>query len=109
MLLVITWSVLGFFVDMAPEWRMEAFPRWHGTLLFITCVLQLLVGCFIDRRYDDGILRYFVDTVWYPVAFWILNLITTVVGFPAVAFQRTRARARWTSPDRGVQQQGNSP
>lgn len=109
MLLVITWSVLGFFVDMAPEWRMEAFPRWHGTLLFITCVLQLLVGCCIDRRYDDGILRYFVDTVWYPVAFWILNLITTVVGFPAVAFQRTRARARWTSPDRGVQQQGNSP
>ncbi|CAJ0809842.1 poly-beta-1,6-N-acetyl-D-glucosamine synthase [Ralstonia flaminis] len=109
MLIVISWSVLGFFVDMPPEWRMEAFPRWHGTLLFITCVLQLLVGCFIDRRYDDGILRYFIDTVWYPVAFWILNLITTVVGFPAVAFQRTRARARWTSPDRGVQQQGNSP
>ncbi len=109
MLFVITWSVAGFFIDMPPEWRMEAFPRWHGTLLFITCVLQLLIGCFIDRRYDDGILRYFIDTVWYPVAFWILNLITTVVGFPAVAFQRTRARARWTSPDRGVQQQGNSP
>lgn len=109
MLIVISWSVLGFFIDMPPEWRMEAFPRWHGTLLFITCVLQLLIGCFIDRRYDDGILGYFVDTVWYPVAFWILNLITTVVGFPAVAFQRTRARARWTSPDRGVQQQGNSP
>ncbi|CAJ0786153.1 Poly-beta-1,6-N-acetyl-D-glucosamine synthase [Ralstonia condita] len=109
MLLVITWSVLGLFVDMPPEWRMEAFPRWHGTLLFITCVLQLLIGCFIDRRYDDGILRYFIDTVWYPVAFWILNLVTTVIGFPAVAFQRQRARARWTSPDRGIQQQGNSP
>ncbi|MBB6593607.1 poly-beta-1,6 N-acetyl-D-glucosamine synthase [Ralstonia solanacearum] len=108
MLFVIAWSVLGFFVDMPPAWRFEAFPRWHGTLLFMTCVLQLLVGCYIDRRYDDGILRYFIDTVWYPVAFWILNLITTVVGFPAVAFQRERVRARWTSPDRGIQQ-GDSP
>ncbi|SFP13532.1 poly-beta-1,6-N-acetyl-D-glucosamine synthase [Ralstonia sp. NFACC01] len=110
MLIVITWSMVSFFVELPPEWRMEALPRWHGTLLFITCVLQLLIGCFIDRRYDDNILRYFIDTVWYPVAFWILNLVTTVVGFPAVAFQRTRARARWTSPDRGIQQQqGNSP
>jgi biofilm PGA synthesis N-glycosyltransferase PgaC len=39
--------------------------------------------------------------VWYPLAFWLINIAATVVAFPR-ALGRRSARARWVSPDRGV-------
>jgi len=102
MLGLICIALAGLVIDLPPNWRYDLFPRWHGTLLFLTCLTQLLVGCAIDRQYDYRMLRYFTDTVWYPVAFWALGMITTVIGLPQVLFRRARARARWVSPDRGI-------
>ena len=95
-------GIVGLVVDLAPGWRYDLMPQWHGTLLFLTCLIQLLVGCVIDSKYDYRILRYFTDTVWYPVAFWTLGMITTVIAFPQMLFRHAGARARWVSPDRGI-------
>ncbi len=95
-------ALIGLVVTLPEGWRYDIVPRWHGTLLFLTCLAQLLVGVLIDRRYDYRIFRYFTDTVWYPVAFWVLGMITTVIALPQVLLGRTPGRARWVSPDRGV-------
>ena len=79
-----------------------AWPEWHGMLLGITCMLQMGVSLWIDRHYDRDILRYLVWTIWYPLAFWMINMFTTVVALPATILRRKGKRARWTSPDRGV-------
>ena len=77
-------------------------PEWSGLLLIFTCFLQLMIGLLIDYRYDCYLLRYFLWTIWYPLAFWMINLITTVVAVPSVLLRRRGARAVWVSPDRGV-------
>jgi biofilm PGA synthesis N-glycosyltransferase PgaC len=77
-------------------------PHGKSLMLFATCCLQILIGCLLDRTYDSGLLRYFLDTIWFPVAFWIINLIASVMALPRVLLKRQRARARWVSPDRGI-------
>jgi biofilm PGA synthesis N-glycosyltransferase PgaC len=49
------------------------------------------------------LLLYLMDTVWYPLAFWLINMVTTVIALPAVALRQRGKRAVWTSPDRGIQ------
>jgi biofilm PGA synthesis N-glycosyltransferase PgaC len=90
------------------EWRFAIVPRGAGVFLFGTCCLQILVGCMIDRRYDTNLLRYFLDTVWYPIAFWAISMIAAVIGLPGVISQRRRSRARWVSPDRGIRTGGSA-
>ncbi|SFP85442.1 biofilm PGA synthesis N-glycosyltransferase PgaC [Variovorax sp. OK605] len=88
---------------LPPEWQYVGFwPEWHGMLLGITCMLQMFVSLWIDRHYDRNILRYLVWTIWYPLAFWMINMFTTVVALPVTLLRRKGKRARWTSPDRGV-------
>ncbi|MGZ0003623.1 poly-beta-1,6-N-acetyl-D-glucosamine synthase [Burkholderia gladioli] len=88
---------------LPPDWHVSLLPGWHGMLLVATCVLQIFVGCLIDRRHDDKLLLYMADAVWYPLAFWFINMVTTVVALPAIALGRRGKRAIWTSPDRGIQ------
>src|SRR5690606_5525211 len=102
MLGIVVVSVAGLIIEMPTLWRFDIVPGWHGTLLFLTCLTQLLVGCLIDHKYDYRIFRYFTDTVWYPVAFWLLGMATTVVALPGVLLRTTHKRARWVSPDRGI-------
>lgn len=96
-------ALVGIFYPLPPDWHVSAVPHWHGMLLVATCAIQLIVGCMIDRRYDEKLLFYFLDTVWYPVAFWLISMITTVIALPAVIFRSRGKRAVWVSPDRGFQ------
>ena len=42
----------------------------------------MLVSLWIDRYYDRHLLRYFLWTVWYPLAFWMISMVTTVIALP---------------------------
>ncbi len=86
----VDWDTVGFW------------PQWHGVLLGITCMLQMAVSLWIDRHYDRQIMRYLLWTIWYPFAFWTINMITTVLALPIVLVRRAGERAVWRSPDRGV-------
>lgn len=87
---------------MPPGWQVGFFPEWRGTLLGITCMTQMLVSLWIDRYYDRHLLRYFLWTVWYPLAFWMISMVTTVIALPRALLRRTGKRAIWRSPDRGI-------
>ncbi len=78
-------------------------PGWTGVILGLTCLLQALVSLSIDSRYESGLVRYFFWMVWYPIAYWIINVVATVVGFPRALLKKRGERAVWTSPDRGIQ------
>ncbi|MDR3097090.1 MAG: poly-beta-1,6 N-acetyl-D-glucosamine synthase [Paraburkholderia sp.] len=103
MAFILLLAFLNAVYKLPPDWHVSLLPHWHGMLLVATCVLQIIVGCVIDRRYDEKLLLYVMDTVWYPLAFWLINMVTTVVALPIIAFGRRGKRAVWTSPDRGIQ------
>lgn len=75
---------------------------FSGVILAVACVAQMTVSLFIERRYERGLLRVLPWIVWYPAAFWLLSFLCTLVSYPLVLLRRTRQRARWTSPDRGI-------
>lgn len=104
MLLVVLWAI-GNFITLPEPWRVEELlPQWTGLAIGVTCLLQFAVGMFLDRRYERPEGRSFYWMIWYPTAFWFINLFTSVAALPAllVRYLKKDIRARWVSPDRGI-------
>jgi poly-beta-1,6-N-acetyl-D-glucosamine synthase len=78
-------------------------PRWTGVVLAMTSLLQFSVGLYLDGHYEKGIFRNLYWAIWYPMVYWTLASITTVVAIPQVLLRRSHERhARWQSPERGA-------
>ena len=102
-LTIVLWA-LGKFIVLPPTLRIESLtPEWTGVILGLTCLLQSGVSLVLDSRYEKGLVRYFFWMVWYPLAYWIINVVATVQGFPKALLKKTGERAVWISPDRGIQ------
>ena len=103
MLAILILGLLGTFVYLPPWMRIPGpLPTWCGAILGTTCIFQFLVSVIIDRRYEDGVGRQFFWIIWYPVAYWIIGMLTTVVAVPKARLKRRGTRAVWESPDRGI-------
>jgi biofilm PGA synthesis N-glycosyltransferase PgaC len=104
MLVTIIIFILHFFISLPNYLNVETLiPQWTGVLIAITSMTQIAVAMWIDARYDYKIWRNYLFTIWYPIAFWILCMATTVVAFPRALFRSSGKRGRWISPDRGLQ------
>ena len=95
---------LGFVLPLSPEWQVTSIlPQMYGLLLGITCLVQFFLSLWMDRRYDQGrLLRNYFWVIWYPLLYWILSMLTTVVAVVKTVFKSSKKRARWESPDRGL-------
>ncbi|HUG58052.1 MAG TPA: poly-beta-1,6-N-acetyl-D-glucosamine synthase, partial [Candidimonas sp.] len=79
-------------------------PSFTGMVLAMVCLMQFVVSILIDRRYEPNLHRSLYWIIWYPFAYWIINLFTTLFSFPKVMLRIRRQRARWSSPDRGIKE-----
>lgn len=77
-------------------------PGWGGIVLGVLCLLQFAISLRFDSRYEPASGRHYYWMIWYPLAYWLLNTLTSIVAFPKALFKRRGQRARWVSPDRGV-------
>lgn len=103
MLISIVLWILGLFLDLPPPYRVDNFlAGWNGIVVGTTCLLQVGISLALDSRYDTGFIRHFFWMIWYPLAYWMLNLATTIVSVPRAIFRNSQKRAKWTSPDRGI-------
>lgn len=106
MLAIIALYLIGLVTPLPEGWHINTlFPQWNGVVLGITALVQFGVSLLIDRRYEPKkqFFRNYFWIIWYPLAFWFLIMLTTVVAVPKTLFKRRGQRARWVSPDRGVQ------
>jgi biofilm PGA synthesis N-glycosyltransferase PgaC len=102
MVIAVLWLV-GFVIELPPDYRVPTFlSGWNGVMVGTTCLLQIGISLALDARYDKGSLKSFYWMIWYPLAYWILNMITTIVAVPRALLRDTKKRARWISPDRGI-------
>ncbi len=114
-LVSIIWSYLmaGMLVVALMELLSEREPLvasslmagWSGMLLSITCLTQFGVSLAIDSRFErrhGGVSRYYYWMIWYPLIYWLNNVITTVVGFLKAVSKERGQRAVWVTLDRGI-------
>jgi biofilm PGA synthesis N-glycosyltransferase PgaC len=77
-------------------------PNWWGMLIGTMCLLQLMTGVLLDRRYDKRISVYYFIAVFYPLMYWILMAVITAVSTPGAVLD-TRGRrgpVRWKPVER---------
>ncbi len=70
-------------------------PNLWGMTIGTMCVLQLVVGAWIDRRYDPSIVRMVPYAVWYPIVYWMLLAVAAVVSLPWLFRRPQRRPVRW--------------
>ncbi len=100
--IVLLW-LLGLFIALPEPLVIESIlPGWSGVVLGFTCLLQFAVSLIIDSRYERNIGKYYYWMIWYPMVYWIVNVLTVLAGLPKAVLKRRGARATWVSPDRGI-------
>ena len=102
LVIILLWAV-GKFIPMPPSLYIDTLlPQWHGVILALVCLLQFASSLIIDRRYETHIGRNYFWVIWYPMAYWLISLFTTLVALPKTLLRRRGKRATWVSPDRGI-------
>jgi biofilm PGA synthesis N-glycosyltransferase PgaC len=77
-------------------------PQWTGVILGTTCLIQFIVGLYLDSHYEKGIMRNLYWAIWYPAVYWMISSFATVVAIPKALYYRGKVRyATWKSPERG--------
>ena len=101
------WLTGQFFSLPSPFNAATILPGWSGLMLGTTCLLQFAVSLIIDSRYESRLGRTYYWIVWYPMVYWIIQVMTSVTALPRAIFRRRDRRAIWVSPDRGLRESGN--
>ncbi|MCL5425710.1 poly-beta-1,6-N-acetyl-D-glucosamine synthase [Halomonas sp. NPDC076908] len=100
--LLLAWLASQFLTPMA--WPITArVLSYFGSILIAISFIQFTVSFYIDSRYDKEIFRCVYWSIWYPFAYWIINMTTVVIAFPRAIMRKKGKQATWTSPDRGEQ------
>ncbi len=77
-------------------------PDAVGAMLGVTCAIQFAVGAYIDHRFEPRGTRTYYWMIWYPLAYFFINFLTSVVAFPKALLRERGKLAVWESPDRGL-------
>ena len=103
MLAVALLWLVGLLVELPPEYRVENFlSGWNGVMVGTTCLMQVAISLWLDSRYSPDSVRSFFWMIWYPLAYWMFSMVTTIVALPRALLRRNKERATWISPDRGI-------
>jgi len=76
-------------------------PNWWGMLIGTMCLAQLMTGVLLDRRYDRRIPVYYFTAIYYPLLYWMMMAVVTVIATPgAILRAAADGPVRW-KPVRG--------
>ncbi|MCA1060844.1 poly-beta-1,6 N-acetyl-D-glucosamine synthase [Rossellomorea aquimaris] len=103
--LSILWSISWMFYlmylvffDFSPSMLL------YGAYIAFISLIQLTVAIFIDRQYEDNLVKYIWWAGWYPMVYWMISVLALIPAIPkAVKILTTNKTeyATWDSPDRG--------
>jgi biofilm PGA synthesis N-glycosyltransferase PgaC len=68
-------------------------PNFWGMMIATTCIAQLLIGAWMDRRYDPKIMASIPASVLYPVIYWMMMAVITFT-YTLPALVRTPPRVQ---------------
>ena len=92
---------LASFLVGYPPVGVSPIPNFWGMLVATMCLLQLGTGVVLDNAYDRDLKRVFHVTVFYPLIYWILMAVITVVTAPlGLGVNRQKRRVTLWKPVR---------
>lgn len=98
--------LIGLIIPLPEGLHVETlFPGWTGVVIAVTCLIQIVIGMWLDRNYDKRFYRHFFVAIWYPFVFWFFGMLTSFWSVPKAIFRQKGKRAVWVSPDRGIASQ----
>ena len=103
MLWTIIMFALGLVIPLPESLTVRTLlPGWTGLLIATTSMFQTAIAMLLDSRYDDRLWGNYFYMIWYPFAYWLINMATAVVAFPRALLRNKEQRGLWVSPDRGL-------
>lgn len=80
-----------------PPIGVSPMPNYWGMIIGTMCLIQLSTGVILDTRYDKDLPKHLIISVLYPLIYWILMAIVTIVSTPKGLFrpQGERLPVRW--------------
>ncbi len=100
--LFLLWLLMQIVPQMAGAASLSMVPGSASLFLGVTCLIQFAVSFYIDGRYEKGLGRLYYWMLWYPLVYWLINMLTLAVAVPKALLTSRGPRATWVSPDRGV-------
>jgi biofilm PGA synthesis N-glycosyltransferase PgaC len=101
-LIFVIW-VLGKIFDLpAPYGTADIPPGWSGIILGTICLLQFAISIAVDSRYERRLGKVYYWLIWYPMIYWIIQVVTSVFAVPRALLGKKGTRGVWTSSDRGI-------
>ncbi|MEJ2108204.1 MAG: poly-beta-1,6-N-acetyl-D-glucosamine synthase [Acidiferrobacteraceae bacterium] len=78
-------------------------PGWTGVILGVVCLVQFMLGLYLDSHYERrGLLRFVFWAIWYPAIYWLINALTTLAAaIHGLGHSRRPRTGTWRSPGRG--------
>lgn len=70
-------------------------PNFWGMAIATTCIAQLVIGAWVDRRYDPDIMSSALDAVFYPIVYWMMMAIISFIYTLPALFLKPPKVQRW--------------
>ena len=98
---VLTAIWLASYLVGYPPVGVSPIPNFWGMLVATMCLLQLATGVLLDNAYDRDLKKYFFVAVFYPLVYWILMAVITVITAPkGLTVNRQKRRVTLWKPVR---------
>ena len=91
---MIAFWALSYAIGLAPLGA-NPLPNFWGMVIATVALVQLAVGLWLDRHYNAGVGRFYLWAAMYPLFYWMLMLVITVVATPAALLGRRRRTSHW--------------
>lgn len=98
--LILLW-LLALPLETSSSSSLIFYATYFSSTLLAVSTLQFIVSFTIDSRYEKGIFRCAFWCIWYPLAYWLLNMFTVILAVPKALLREKGKLATWKSPDRG--------
>ncbi len=91
---MIAFWMLSYAVGLQPLGA-NPVPNFWGMVIATVALVQLSVGVWLDRRYNRSVGRFLLWAPIYPLFYWMVMLVVTVVSTPGALFGRRAATSHW--------------
>jgi poly-beta-1,6-N-acetyl-D-glucosamine synthase len=91
---MIAFWALSYAVGLEPLGA-DPVPNFWGMVIATVALAQLGVGVWLDRHYNRSVGRFYLWAAMYPLFYWMLMLVVTVVATPAALLGRRTATTHW--------------
>lgn len=70
-------------------------PNFWGMIIATAALLQLAVGVWLDRHYNRDVTQLYLWAAMYPLFYWMLMIVITVVATPRAFLGRPQQTSKW--------------